>query len=62
MPDLAEDFEETLHQLRRLLTRPTVSGLRSIPFLRSTRTELEDIPEPRSKQGFGLLVCHDPAS
>lgn len=35
-PPLAEGFEETLNQLRALLTRPTVTALRSIPFLQSS--------------------------
>jgi hypothetical protein len=59
MPDLAEDFEETLHQLRRLLTRPMVSGLRSIPFLRSTRSELV-APEDAYVRTARLLRCVGP--
>lgn len=39
-PQLAEGFEETLYQLRRLLTRPTIHKLQSIAFLRSTRGRL----------------------
>lgn len=35
-PELAGHFEETLYELRALLTRPTVDRLRSIAFLRST--------------------------
>ena len=36
-PALAEEFEESLNQLRVLLTRPAVAALGSIPFLRSTQ-------------------------
>jgi len=36
-PDHADDIEETLHQLRSLLTPRTVTALRSIPFLPTSR-------------------------
>jgi hypothetical protein len=58
-PSLAEDFEETLHQLRRLLTRPTVTSLRSIPFLRSTQNELV-APEDSYVRTAHLLNCVGP--
>jgi hypothetical protein len=58
-PGLAEDFEETLHQLRRLLTRPTVNSLRSIPFLRSTGTELV-APEDAYVRTAHVLKCVGP--
>jgi hypothetical protein len=60
-PGLAEDFEETLHQLRRLLSRPTVNSLRSIPFLRSTRTLLV-APVDAYVRTAHLLKCVGPAA
>jgi hypothetical protein len=58
-PSRADDFEETLHQLQRLLTRPTVSSLRSIAFLRSTRGGLV-APEETYVRNTHLLRCVGP--
>jgi hypothetical protein len=60
-PHLAESFEDTLHQLRRLLTRPTIQKLRSIAFLRSTRDRLIE-PEHAYLRIAYLQRCLGPAA
>ncbi len=57
-PELAKQFEETLYELRALLTRPTVDRLRSIAFLRCSTGGLiapEDayVRTPRLVQAIG---------
>jgi hypothetical protein len=58
-PTRAETFEETLHQLSRLLTRPIVSQLRSIVFLRCTRGGLI-APEDAYVRTADLVKCVGP--
>jgi hypothetical protein len=58
-PQLAESFEESLNQLRVLLTGPTVAALRSIAFLRSTRDGLV-VPEDAYVRRADLLKCVGP--
>jgi hypothetical protein len=58
-PSFAEGFEESLNQLRVLLTRPAVAALGSIPFLRSTRGGLV-APRDTYVRTSHLLKCVGP--
>jgi hypothetical protein len=58
-PSLAEGFEESLNQLRVLLTRQAVAALGSIPFLRSTRGGLVAPPDAYVRTSH-LLKCVGP--
>lgn len=58
-PELADEFEETLYHLRRLLTPRTVSTLRTLPFLRSTRGEFV-APEAAYMRTAHLAKCVGP--
>ena len=58
-PSLAQGFEDSLNQLRVLLTRPTVAALGSIPFLRSTHGDLV-APRDAYVRTSHLLKCVGP--
>lgn len=56
-PEFADDFEETLQRLRKILTRPIIAQLHAIPFLRRCKEAGGGVSTPKDLYLRNQLNC-----